>query len=303
MRFNPKARVDQSQTEHRAPGRGGARTGRIGGGGTLTIGGLITAGVVYLIAQFAGVDVSGLLDDGAGDSEATVASQCRNGADAASSDQCKIDLITVSVQDYWTKTFEEQVRGGGGYEKIKTVTFSGHTSSGCGTAAADIGPFYCPNDQRVYLDVDFMDDMLTGDLGARGGDFALAYVVAHEYGHHVEDLLGYLGRMRTQQGERSDSVKIELMADCLAGMWAGDAEETEDAEGNRIIENLTRDDVSRAIDAARAVGDDRIQKQATGQVNPEAWTHGSSREREHWFNVGLKEGSIRACDTFAPGAL
>jgi predicted metalloprotease len=166
-----------------------------------------------------------------------------------------------------------------------------------------MGPFYCPNDQRVYIDKTFMDDMLRGQLGAKGGTFALGYVIAHEYGHHVEDLLGILGRMRTQQGPKSDSVRVELMADCLGGMWAKDAQQTKDAQGNAIIEDLTQDDIARAIDAAQAVGDDRIQKQSSGRVNPEAWTHGSSQERVHWFNVGLKEGSLEACNTFAPGAL
>ena len=145
--------------------------------------------------------------------------------------------------------------------------------------------------------------MLEGQLGAKGGDFALGYVIAHEYGHHVENLLGYLGRARTQNGPQSDAVKIELMADCLGGMWAKDAQRTTDALGQVIISDLTQDDIARAIDAAKAVGDDRIQKRSSGRVNPEQWTHGSSAERAHWFNTGLKEGSLEACDTFAPGAL
>jgi predicted metalloprotease len=128
-------------------------------------------------------------------------------------------------------------------------------------------------------------------------------VIAHEYGHHVENLLGVLGKSRTQQGPRSDSVKIELMADCFAGMWAKGAQLTTDAAGERIIEELTQDDIARAIDAAQAVGDDRIQRRSSGRVNPEAWTHGSAEQRVHWFNVGLKEGSLEACNTFMPGAL
>jgi len=148
-----------------------------------------------------------------------------------------------------------------------------------------------------------MDEMLEGQLGAKGGPFALAYVIAHEYGHHIENLLGILSQVRTQEGPRSDSVKVELMADCLAGMWAKDAQQTTDSQGQRIIEDLTQDDIARAIDAAQAVGDDRIQKQSSGRVNPEAWTHGSSAQRVHWFNVGLTKGSLDACDTFAAGAL
>lgn len=303
MRFNPKARIDQSQTEHRAPGAGGGIGGSIGGG-RLTVGGLVVAGLVYLVAQFTGVDVSGLvtgLDGESSTTSTTQASQCETGADAAASDQCAIDLITTSVQDYWARTFADQVDGA--YTPIKTVTFSGRTASGCGTAAAEIGPFYCPNDRRVYLDVDFMDQMLEGDLGARGGPFALAYVVAHEYGHYVEDQLGFLDRIRTREGPRSDSVKVELMADCLAGMWARDAERTTDADGQTIIENITEDDIARAVDAAQAVGDDRIQQGAGAGVNPEVWTHGSAEQRVRWFNRGLTEGSLTACNTFAAGAL
>jgi predicted metalloprotease len=239
--------------------------------------------------------------DGSPATDSNVTSNCKTGADANKTEDCAIDLITNSVQDYWAQAYDQQV--GQPYKDIKTVKFSGQTSSGCGAASAALGPFYCPNDQRVYIDTSFMDEMLEGQLGAKGGPFALAYVIAHEYGHHIENLLGVLGQMRTQQGPKSDSVKVELKADCLAGMWTMSAQTTTDAAGNRIIEDLTQDDINRAIDAARAVGDDRIQKRSSGRVNPEAWTHGSSEQRVHWFNVGLKQGSLEACNTFAPSAL
>jgi predicted metalloprotease len=309
MRFNPKARIDQSQVEHR--GSGGGLGGGLGGGGMrLPIpsggGGKIGLGTVVVIVIY--LVISGLSGNnpipgagGGGSSDTPATNDCKTGEDANKSYTCAIDLITTSVQNYWAQAYEQQQ--GEPYQDIKTISFSGQTSSGCGTASSAMGPFYCPNDQRVYIDTSFMDDMLQGQLGAKGGPFALSYVIAHEYGHHVENLLGILGRIRTQQGAKSDSVKVELMADCLAGMWGKDAQTTVDTQGNRIIEDLTQDDIARAIDAAQAVGDDRIQKQSTGRVNPEAWTHGSSEQRVHWFNVGLKEGSLQACNTFAPGAL
>jgi uncharacterized protein len=310
MRFNPKARIDQSQVENRG---GGGLGGGLGGGGMrLPIpsggGGRVGLGTIVIVILFLVltqcVGVGG--GDGGTDTTGTTGStgttgECKTGADANASEDCAIDLITNSVQGYWSQAYADQA--GQPYQDIKTVKFSGQTESGCGTASSALGPFYCPNDQRVYLDTSFMDDMLQGQLGAKGGPFALAYVIAHEYGHHVENLIGVLGKIRTQQGPKSDSVKVELMADCLAGMWAGSAQTTTDADGNRIIEDLTQDDIARAIDAAQAVGDDRIQKRSSGRVNPEAWTHGSSEQRVHWFNVGLKEGTLDACNTFAPGAL
>jgi predicted metalloprotease len=309
MRFNPKARIDESQIENR--GGGGGLGGGLGGGGMrlpipsggggrIGLGGFLVILLLFLLTQCMGQDIFSSNAPNAS-TQGQGSTTCRTGADANQSQDCAIDLITNSVQDYWSRAYDQQA--GRPYEAIRTVKFSGSTSSGCGTASSAMGPFYCPNDQRVYIDRTFMDDMLQGQLGAKGGPFALGYVIAHEYGHHIEDQLGILGKMRTQQGPKSDSVRVELMADCLGGMWAKDAQQTKDAQGNAIIEDLTQDDIARAIDAAQAVGDDRIQKQSSGRVNPEAWTHGSSQERVHWFNVGLKEGSLDACNTFAPGAL
>jgi predicted metalloprotease len=307
MRFNPKARIDTSQVENRGAGGGlGGGGMRLpipsGGGGRMGLGTIVVIVLFVILTQCTSLNVPGT---GGGPSDNTAGTtgdtSCRTGADANKSEDCAIDLITNSVQNYWAQAFEDQA--GRPYQDARTVKYSGQTSSACGTASSAMGPFYCPNDALVYIDTSFMTEMLQGQLGAKGGPFALAYVIAHEYGHHVQDLLGILGRIRTQQGATSDSVKTELMADCLAGMWAKSAQQTTDASGNRIIEDLTQDDIARAIDAARAVGDDRIQKESSGRVNPEAWTHGSSEQRVHWFNVGLKEGSLKACDTFAPGAL
>jgi predicted metalloprotease len=318
MRFNPKARIDTSQVENRG---GGGLGGGLGGGGMrIPIpsggGGKIGFGTIVVIILYVAITmcsgnsvIPGTGDDGTtgttqGNSPGGVDagdSSCQTGEDANKDQSCAIDLITNSVQDYWAQAFPAQA--GRDYQDIRTVKYSGQTSSGCGTASSAMGPFYCPVDTRVYIDTSFMDEMLQGQLGAKGGPFALAYVIAHEYGHHIENLLGVLGQVRTQQGAKSDSVKLELMADCLAGAWAKNAQETKDAQGQAIIEELNQDDIARAIDAAQAVGDDRIQKQSSGRVNPEAWTHGSSEQRVHWFNVGLQDGTIDACNTFAPGAL
>jgi len=309
MRFNPKARVGQGQVENRGGGAGGGFGGGTrlpiptGGGGKLGVGTVLVL-VLYIVLQTCAGNsvIPGTGDSGGSGSGAQGSSECQTGADANEDPyDCGVDLLTTSIQDYWSRAYPEQAQGD--YQMTRTVKFSGSVSSGCGQASSQMGPFYCPNDQRVYIDSTFMDQMLEGQLGAEGGPFALAYVLAHEYGHHLENQLGVLGQVRTQQGPKSDAVKVELMADCLAGAWAKHASETRDADGQVIIEDLTQDDIARAIDAAQAVGDDRIQKRSGGGVNPEAWTHGSAEQRMHWFNVGLERGTISDCNTFAPGAL
>ncbi|SDR95982.1 hypothetical protein SAMN04488570_0818 [Nocardioides scoriae] len=314
MRFNPKARIDQSQVEVRRGGGGGGGLGRGGGGMRLPIptgggggkAGGIGFGTILVVVLFVvlqqctgGGGTTSPGSSSAGGEQA--ANQCQDGADANASDACAVDLFTTSVQDYWEQTYPDQT--GKPYEPIKTVRFEGSTPSGCGQASSEMGPFYCPNDQLVYLDSTFFDDMLRGQLGAEGGPFAIGYVIAHEYGHHVEDLQGDLGRIRTQQGAQSDAVRVELKADCLAGMWARGATTTQDQDGQTIISDLTQDDVRRAIDAAEAVGDDRIQQRSSGRVDTDSFTHGSAAQRVKWFNIGLEQGSLEACDTFSAGRL
>lgn len=187
------------------------------------------------------------------------------------------------------------------YTESDTVLFTASTSSGCGQASKDMGPFYCPSDKKVYLDLSFFQDMLQNQLGAEGGPFAEAYVIAHEYGHHAQDLLGTMtkaGKLGAQ-GATSGSVRLELQADCYAGVWADHATTTKDANGNALIQNLTQDDINRAINAADAVGDDRIQQESQGSVHPEQWTHGSAAEREKWFKTGHSSGNMTSCDTFS----
>ncbi len=268
-----------------------------GGGGKMGLGTLVIVILFVVISQVMGVDLNGGGGTPSAGGDRTSENECRTGADANESVACSIDLFTTSVQNYWKSAYPEET--GEEYDVVRTVRFEGSTSSGCGPASSDMGPFYCPNDGLVYLDTTFFTEMLEGRLGAKGGPFAIGYVVAHEYGHHVEDQLGVLGRIRTQKGPRSDAVRVELMADCLAGVWARGAQETRDDQGQAIIAELTQDDIKLAIDAAQAVGDDRIQQRSGGRVDTDSFTHGSSDQRMRWFNKGLSGGTIRGCDTFA----
>jgi predicted metalloprotease len=201
-----------------------------------------------------------------------------------------VGYVENDVNDLWQNTFQ---RAGEQYQRAPLVLFTGGTQSGCGPASSETGPFYCPADQKVYLDLDFFKE-LSNRFGAPG-DFAQAYVIAHEIGHHVQDLTGIEAQVRQLQQQDPSrqnelSVKLELQADCLAGVWAQSVYKAGDLDPGDIEEGLT---------AASAVGDDRIQASAGVQVNPETWTHGSAAQRSQWFNAGFKGGDPAACDTFA----
>ena len=196
-----------------------------------------------------------------------------------------------NAQRSWEDTFE---RSGESYERAKLVLFSGGVSTGCGSASSAVGPFYCPADQRVYLDLSFYRDM-ERELGAEG-DFAWAYVIAHEVGHHVQTLLGTSNEVRRLEQEDPDeanelSVRLELQADCYAGVWSHSV---------RAAGDLERGDLEEALGAAEAVGDDRLQQRAGGGVNPDSFTHGTSEQRADWFAQGDEAGEPSACDTFSP---
>jgi uncharacterized protein len=175
---------------------------------------------------------------------------------------------------------------------VDTVFFTDQVQTGCGFASAQVGPFYCPVNKLVYIDLGFFDD-LQAQFGVQDEAFVEAYVIAHEYGHHVQNLLGTLERARgDQQGPESAAVRTELQADCYAGVWAANAVET------GLVEELTQADINAGLDAAAAIGDDRIQERTQGQVNPETWTHGSSEQRRRWFSRGYEQGRPAVCDTF-----
>jgi predicted metalloprotease len=293
VRYRRGSGLDPSQVEDRR-GSGGGFGGLPGGGMAVGGGGLgLAALAVYIVLNLVtgGSGLSGPLQnlDGSTVSQAPPAqvlgSECQTDADLNAKEDCRILADINSVQSYWSSTL------GGRYTTARTVFFSGSTDTGCGAATTDVGPFYCPVDKHVYIDLGFFDELRTR-FGAQGGPFAQAYVLAHEYGHHVQDLLGDLGSGSGEQGATGRSVRTELQADCYAGVWANHAVET------GYIVDLTQADVADGLDAAAAVGDDRIQAQTQGQVNPETWTHGSAAQRQHWFTVGQTTGKPAACDTF-----
>ena len=299
MRYNPKARLDRSQMEVRSGGGGGGMRFPGAGGGGMKVGGgigglVILIIVVLLQTQF---DSGGSPSAGPrGDETTSSLDHCRTGDDANQDRDCAMLADVNSIQSFWSTALPQQTTQD--YSEATTTLFSGATGTGCGDATADVGPFYCPVDKHVYLDKTFFEDMLQGQLGAKGGAFSEAYVLAHEYGHHVQDILGTLGRVRTQQGPQSDAVRLELQADCFAGVWTKYATEVPDESGEPYILDLTEQDIANALDAARAVGDDRIQQRTSGRVNPDQWTHGSAEQRMRWFKTGLAAGTVKGCDTF-----
>ena len=282
MTFNPGSQLDPGQVSDRR-GMGGVA---IGGGGAI---GIILL-LAYTLLGGNPNDLGPLLEPGAvtGPESSAIATDCKTGQDANDRDDCRILGYVNSIQKYWTDRFTSS---GEQYQPVDTVLFTGATSSGCGTATSASGPFYCPVDKLVYLDLDFFKE-LRSRFGANAGSLAQGYVVAHEYGHHVQDLLGVLQQAGNSSGAEGASVRTELQADCFAGVWANHAAST------KFLEPLTPAQIADALDAASAVGDDRIQKASSGQVNPDTWTHGSSDQRKHWFSTGYQRGDPSTCDTF-----
>jgi uncharacterized protein len=289
MRFRKGARLDPSQVED-LRGRGGRIPGSLpvtlGGGGGLI--GIIILLAVLFLGGGGGLGDLGQLEDqtvGPGTPSSDLQTECRTAEDANTREDCRIVGVVNSVQTYWQRTLR-------GYEPAKTRFFDGVIQTGCGPASKEVGPFYCPVDRYVYIDLGFFDE-LQSKLGARGGPLAEAYVLAHEYGHHVQNLTGVLQRANRSTGPQGGQVRVELQADCYAGLWVGHALDT------GFIEDITRQDVADALDAAAAVGDDRIQERAQGRVTPESWTHGSSQQRQTWFVRGINGTGPQSCDTFS----
>lgn len=291
MPFNERSRLDASQVEDRRGRRVG--TGLAIGGGGLGI-------VVLLVALVFGInpsDLQGVLgqtqqqastsSDAGVEDMATLAETCQTGADANARQDCRVVGYVNSIQAFWTEEFARQ---GSEYTPAKTVLYTGSTQAACGAASAAMGPFYCSGDQSVYLDLAFFGQLQTR-FGAQGGPFAEAYVLAHEYGHHVQDLVGVLDQLAGSgaTGPRSVAVQVELQADCLAGVWAHHATET------GYLTEITDEEIAQGLDAAAAVGDDQIQRETTGYVSPETWTHGSSAQRQAALKAGLTTGDLAAC--------
>jgi predicted metalloprotease len=259
----------------------------VGGGGVGVVGVIIYLLFALLSNGSGGGPLGGL--DGSTIAQQppgqALGSECQTGRDANTREDCRIVGYINSIQSYWSNTMTN-------YSISKTVFFTGSTPSGCGTATTDAGPFYCPVDKKVYIDLGFFDELRTR-FGASTGPLAQAYVLAHEYGHHVQDQLGILDRIgNDHEGPHSAGVKSELQADCFAGVWAHHAAQT------KYLTKITPADVKDALSAASAVGDDRIQAETQGQVNPETWTHGSAKERDQWFMIGYTTGNANQCDTW-----
>lgn len=297
MTFDPDAQLSGKGVS--TGGGGGSRRGVAIGGGS--IGGVLLIVVISLVF---GVNPASLLggDDGSSTpgGGSTPLTGCRTGQDANTKIQCRVQGARDSLASYWK--VEAPKLGIRDYVDPQVLLFTDSVSTGCGNATSAVGPFYCPPDRQIYLDTGFYDDLKT-KFGATGGPLAQLYVVAHEWGHHIQELSGTFDKVdQSKTGPTSDSVRLELQADCFAGAWAGDAAETTDVNGDTLLEPITDAQLKDALNAASVIGDDRIQKDSGSAVNPESWTHGSSAERQRWFARGYNKGATN-CDTFAAGSL
>lgn len=293
MTFRNDARLDPSRIQRR-----GASTGA----GGMAVGGGIFGLVVLLIAMFTGYDLSSL-GIGTGDTGSNVTSNdpalqqqfeeaCQTGANANERVDCLITATINSLDKYWESAAPA---AGASFSYPGVVLYDSATSTPCGTASDQTGPFYCPTDQTIYVDTTFFD-ILVSQFGSSNGQLAQEYVIAHEYGHHIQNLLGVFEVAdRNGTGANSDSVNVELMADCLAGVWANHAASV---EGGSFLEPLTKQDVADALSAASSVGDDHIQQATQGSVDQDSFTHGTSAQREDNFLSGYQSGDAGTCDYF-----
>jgi predicted metalloprotease len=288
MTFNEGSDISGGRTSRR-----GRNTGIALGGGGL---GILA---IVLIGQLLGVDLSGLVGSGQGTGTGTSPTdssleQCQTGEDANENLDCRMKGAAASLEEFWSNTLD-------GATPTEIALFTGSVSTGCGGATSAVGPFYCPRDQVIYVDTAFFDQLRT-QFGSSGGPLAQLYVVGHEWGHHIQNITGIMNNLDLQTtGPASDGVRLELQADCFAGAWIAGASTTLDDSGTPYLEPPTDAQIRDALSAAAAVGDDNIQEQTQGQVQPETWTHGSSEARQKWFLVGYQQGA-NACDTFGASA-
>jgi len=312
MRFDENADLDTSNIDDlRRGGGGGGVGGRVAlGGGGLGIVGLILFFLISALGGGGGTGGGGFalpsglsgLEQGQSADTTTIAEACRTGADANSNLDCEVTAVVNSLDGYWSDAF---ARAGQTYQPPRTNFFSGSVNTGgCGSATSDVGPFYCPADNEVYIDLTFFQE-LESRFGAQGGPFARAYVIAHEYGHHIQNLLGTNRQVRAgDSGPTSGSVRLELQADCYAGVWGNHATTTPTASGRPLVQDVTQADVAAALDTAERIGDDFIQSNlGGGRVDQSQFTHGSSAQREKWFTTGFQSGDPARCDTFSTNNL
>ncbi|WP_127819280.1 KPN_02809 family neutral zinc metallopeptidase [Microbacterium sp. CPCC 204701] len=283
MTFNPNANVGGNRARRRGAGAA------VAGGGIAGIGAL----AVILFQLFTGTDISGLVPSvpqpgGGAESEIE---QCETGADANTRDDCRLAAGSGVLDEYWVG----QVQG---YRAPELIVVDGQTPTQCGTASNRTGPFYCPPEETVYVDPTFFA-LMRERFGASAGELAQLYVLAHEYGHHVQYITGIMEQHPSNgTGPDSNGVRMELQADCFAGAWVGSLPEQRDENGVPYFDPVTPQQIADALHAAGTVGDDHIQQQSGGVVNPESWTHGSSEQRQGWFQAGYQNG-LSECDTFA----
>ncbi|SDM75736.1 KPN_02809 family neutral zinc metallopeptidase [Actinomyces ruminicola] len=295
MSFNRNIKLDPNRVQTRSGGRRGAA---IGGGSVLAV------LAVFLLSQVTGVDLSGLLSSqesasGASTSSTIDTSMCTSGQAANQYTQCRMIATAESLDAVWGEQLPAQA--GTAYAEPGFILWDGQSvSTACGSATSAVGPFYCPGDSNVYLDMSFFSDM-ESTLGAKDTPLAEEYIVAHEFGHHIQNLLGVMGSTdRSRSGADSDSVRTELQADCYAGVWVHYAATTVDPDtGTAFLVEPTQAEIATAINAAESVGDDHIQQRSSGTVNSDTWTHGSSEQRVRWFTQGMNSGSLEQCNTFA----
>lgn len=291
MKWEGGRESDNVDDERGAGGGGGFRLGA----GHLSLGGVAAVVVISLLLGQNPLQVLGMLG---GQVDTAPPAQSQQAAPQNDDRDSKfVRVILGSTEDVWSAQFDQGERA---YKPPHLVMFSGSVQTACGGATAASGPFYCPGDRQVYLDTSFFDEMKSR-LGG-GGDFANAYVIAHEVGHHVQSLLGYsqnVDQVRAHggsvEGDNGPSVRLELQADCLAGVWAHDAQQK--------MKWLEEGDIEQALNTATAIGDDRLQKQAQGTVVPDSFTHGTSAQRVKWFKAGFENGSVAKCDTFTANPL
>ena len=294
MTFTSGSRLDPTRVQRR---------GASAGAGGMAIGGGIGGLLLLVVGAFLGVDLTGLLGGGSSGStvsandpaaQAQLEQKCKTGADANNSTDCLVVGTVDSLDSYWSSAMPAL---GATFSYPEIVLFDGQTSTGCGTASVQTGPFYCPPDKTIYVETNFFQ--ILAEFGGSTGPLAQEYVIAHEYGHHIQQLLGVFDAAdRSGTGANSDSVKVELMADCLAGVWTHFAATAPDANGTPFLVAPTDADIKDALSAAGSVGDDNIQKATQGQADPDTFTHGTSDQRIQAFTLGYQSGSVAQCDPF-----